>query len=427
MAGVNKTLSLFLIGLIPFFSTMGSTYSADSENQKTGKGTSVEERLAHVFAKRKFNVNLRYRYEFVDQDGLNRNAHANTLRARIGYTTGTFYGFSAKAEGEAIAPIGHEFFNSTTNGSSTFPTVADPEELEVNQLWLRYSNIPKTVITGGRQRIIFDNARFVGNVGWRQNEQTFDAAQINFKGVPDTKLTYVYLWKVNRIFGDDSLNGNFRMSSHLVNAAYNGFKKYGKLTAYAYLLDFTRRTQSANSTQTYGLRFKGDHKITDKAKLLYTLEGAHQRDFSDNTNNINQNYYTGELGIHFPKVFDKVSVTGKIGYEVLEGDGNRAFQTPLATLHAFNGWTDKFLSTPSDGIEDLYFALGLKLYGVNILGVYHDFDANNTSADYGNEWGINISRKFFKRFSAGVKYANYGAEDFATDTQKLWLTLQFDY
>ncbi|MGA0393527.1 MAG: hypothetical protein ACO3MW_05635, partial [Rhodospirillales bacterium] len=97
MAGVNKTLSLFLIGLIPFFSTMGSTYSADSENQKTGKGTSVEERLAHVFAKGKFNVNLRYRYEFVDQDGLNRNAHANTLRARIGYTTGTFYGFSANA------------------------------------------------------------------------------------------------------------------------------------------------------------------------------------------------------------------------------------------------------------------------------------------------------------------------------------------
>lgn len=88
---------------------MGSTYSADSENQKTGKGTSVEERLAHVFAKGKFNVNLRYRYEFVNQDGLNRNAHANTLRARIGYTTGTFYGFSAKAEGEAIALIGHEF------------------------------------------------------------------------------------------------------------------------------------------------------------------------------------------------------------------------------------------------------------------------------------------------------------------------------
>ena len=30
-------------------------------------------------------------------------------------------------------------------------------------------------------------------------------------------------------------------------------------------------------------------------------------------------------------------------------------QTPLATLHAFNGWADMFLTTPANGLQDLYF------------------------------------------------------------------------
>ena len=47
-----------------------------------------------------------------------------------------------------------------------------------------------------------------------------------------------------------------------------------------------------------------------------------------------------------------------VGWEVLGGDDstvlNEAFQTPLATLHAFQGWADVFLSTPAAGIDDKY-------------------------------------------------------------------------
>ena len=46
----------------------------------------------------------------------------------------------------------------------------------------------------------------------------------------------------------------------------------------------------------------------------------------------------------------------RVGWERLSGSEREGqFQTPLATLHAFNGWADKFLSTPVNGIEDLYF------------------------------------------------------------------------
>jgi len=48
-------------------------------------------------------------------------------------------------------------------------------------------------------------------------------------------------------------------------------------------------------------------------------------------------------------------LTGLVGYEVLEGNGAIGFATPLATLHAFNGWADMFLTTPANGLKDLYF------------------------------------------------------------------------
>ncbi|MEX2450356.1 MAG: alginate export family protein [Rhodospirillales bacterium] len=413
------------IVLLAFALLLPCIPGAPARSEEAPAATAYQ-RLIEALTKGKFNVNVRYRYEHVDQDGIGRNANANTLRTRLGYTTGAFHGFSMKVEGENVVALGADRYNSTTNGLSSYPVVADPEETEFNQVYLRYTGLKDTAITGGRQRIIFDNARFVGNVGWRQNEQTFDAAQVNFTGLPKTELSYVYLWKVNRVFSDESVNGNFRMNSHLLNASYDGFG-LGKLTAYAYLLDFNRASQSGNSTQTYGLRFNGGYKINDNTKLLYALESAHQRDYADNANSINQNYYNGEVGLAFPKVMKNLSVTGKIGYEVLEGDGVQAFQTPLATLHAFNGWTDKFLTTPADGIEDLYFKLALNYRGVKVLGVYHDFNADNTDADYGTEWGVSISRKFFKRFLLGLKYADYSAESFATDTRKVWLTAQFDY
>ena len=65
-------------------------------------------------------------------------------------------------------------YNSTTNGKTTYPAVADPETYEINRLQLTNTRIPMTTVTLGRQRIVLDDQRFVGNVGWRQNEQTFD-------------------------------------------------------------------------------------------------------------------------------------------------------------------------------------------------------------------------------------------------------------
>ena len=51
----------------------------------------------------------------------------------------------------------------------------------------------------GRQRIILDNARFIGNVGWRQTNKHM-MHYLNSSYISDTDINYAYLSKRNTIF-----------------------------------------------------------------------------------------------------------------------------------------------------------------------------------------------------------------------------------
>lgn len=372
----------------------------------------------------KLNINVRYRFEFVDQSGVSKDAKAHTVRTRLGYETADFYNFRLGVEVENVFGIGRQRYNSTTNGMSSYPVVADPDNTEANQYYIANSSLPETTIKLGRQRMIMDNHRFVGTVGFRQNEQTFDSARITSGYIPDVTATYAYVYLVNRIFGEDSSSGDWESNSHLINVSYTGLP-FGKLTGYGYLLDFDE--SPANSSKTFGARFAGKHAISDPWKLLYTVEAAWQTDHANNTNHDSFGYYLFEPGIAYD------TFSAKIGYEILSGDGNSSFQTPLATLHAFQGWADKFLTNQSGGMEDLYVRLdytakGLDWFdGTKFIAAYHWFDAEQGGADYGRELDLQVSRKIYDRFTVALKYARYDAEDFATDTEKLWFMVTFKY
>ncbi len=372
----------------------------------------------------KISADVRYRFEHVDQDGFAARANANTVRVRLGYETGEFYGFAIGAEAQATTAFGSKRFNDTVNGKTQFPVVADPNNREFNQYYIVNTSLPETAIKVGRQRVIFDNHRFVGTVGFRQNEQTFEGARLTTGIIPDVTATYMYVTLVNRIFGENSRVGDFASNSHFVNVAYTGLS-FGKLTAYGYLHDFDEAP--ALSSKTFGLRFAGKQAINDQWTVLYTAEAAWQTDHANNPNSSSFGYYLLEPGISYD------TISAKVGYEVLSGDGTRAFQTPTATLHAFQGWADKFLSTPGSGIEDLYLrfdytAKGLAWFdGTKFTAVYHWFDAEESSANLGRELNLQVARKFYKRFSVALKYARYDADTFATDTEKVWFMVAFKY
>ncbi len=366
-------------------------------------------------------ADIRYRLELVDQDDLPENATASTLRVRVGLKTREWNGFSALLEGEAIARVGPRHYNDTVNGLTSYPVVADPSDVLLNQAWLRYKPVNEVEAVVGRQEVNFDNQRWIGSVGWRQNDQTLDATRVTVKPVKGVALDYGYAWRVNRVFGPDSAQGIWRDNDmHMIRASIEA-KPVGTVTAYGYFLDLPDAPLS--SSKTIGVRLAGEQKLSGKAKLLYAAEYANQRDLGTNPRNFSLDYLLVEPGI------SAGAVTVKTGWERLEGNGVSALQTPLATLHAFNGWADKFLSTPANGLRDFYADVAVKLPAVgSIKGAsarvqYHDYNSTRGNLNYGSEWGAMLSVPIDKRMAATLKYARYNADDFATDTTKFWFSL----
>jgi hypothetical protein len=380
---------------------------------------------------------MRYRFEYVDdaQRPIVDQAYANTLRTALGYSTGLFYGFGAYVQMEDVRALGDELYNDGGgNGITSRAVVVDPEGTEINQANLRYRGFPRTTLTLGRQEIEHRLAplhRYVGNILWRQNWQSFDAVRLVNESLPATRIDYAYAWNVNRIFGEDNPipdRSNFGGGSHLINLTYGGFT-LGKVEGYSYLLDFDSSALGTQglATATYGGRFQGAYDLIKySTKVLYTGEAAHQTDYADNPADIGVNYYLGELGatklINSPIL---EFVTLKASYEVLQGDGpiaigrrgriSRSFQTPLGTNHAFQGWADRFLTTPADGIVDIFGTLVAKVYGAQFMLFYHDFNSDRDDYDYGSEWDAQVTRVFDNHYTVGLKYARYDADDNATN------------
>ncbi len=368
----------------------------------------------------KLYLNFRYRYEFVDQDGFAKDAHASTLRTRLAYQSPSFSNFGFLIELDDVRPIGAELYNSTRNGNIDRPVVADPEGTEVNQAQILFSGVENTVIRVGRQRITLDNHRHIGNVGWRQNGQTYDGFSISNSSLPKTNIAYAYIENVNRIVGPDSGTppANLGSDSHILNVKHEWSPNWD-VAAYAYLLDLEDSPLLSN--RTFGLRIKGSLAINDSTSTNYTFEYAHQMNYGDNPNNYNANYFLLEGAL------TTGGITGKLGYEVLEGDPTQAFQTPLATLHAFQGWADKFVATPSVGIEDLYFSIATQIHGANTSVVYHRFEPEIGGPILGSELDVSVKRPFADHYSIEFKYANYNARGFSVDTEKLWILFTAEF
>ena len=372
---------------------------------------SYAEGITETVSAGKVNFDSRLRYETVEQNNTLDAADALTLRIRLGYTTAEFSGFFGALEFEGSKAI-VEDYNSTINGKTNYSTIVDPDFEEINQSFIGYKGLGQSVIKYGRQRLSLDNHRFIGNVGWRQNEQTFDGFSFVNSGLQDTTINVAYLTNANRIFSDDSSQGNYRMQSPILNVSYKGLS-FATITGYGYFLDFDKAI--ALSSETVGVRFVGKAKLGEKNSFNYTVEVARQEDYGSNLNSFSHDYVTVEAGV------DINAFTAKVAYELLGGDGTTAFQTPLATLHAFNGWTDQFLSTPVGGLEDINVSVGATFSGAKASLIYHEFSADTGGNTYGNEIGFSLSKSFDKNYALGLKLAQYSADGFSVDTDKIWI------
>ncbi|MFK7975184.1 MAG: alginate export family protein [Halioglobus sp.] len=410
---------VFQFGVVPFL--VSSAIAASAQAQDSGFAA-----LAQAVKDGTAKVDFRYRFEGVDQDGFSDEAEASTLRSRLTLTTASLDGFSAQIEFDDITSVGPNDYNSTENGKGEFPIVADPEGSDLNQAWLAYSGSGWSSKLG-RQRIVHGSQRFIGGVAWRQNEQTYDGVRFEVKPNESLSLDIAYVYNINRIFGpeDGVQPADWEGDNVFLQAKYSPSKGH-TLGAFGYLIDVeSQGAYSAgrtvnNSTSTFGLDYAG--KLT--SWLGVNIAWATQSDHGDSELNYEADYYMAELRGSFE------GVTVRAGYEVLEAGEdentglNVGFKTPLATLHKFQGWADKFLGTPADGIEDAYIGINTKLGPVKLGAVYHDFQAESSSIDYGTELDLVATWPVNKQLTLQLKYADYNADDLLTDTTKIWVTAQ---
>ena len=388
----------------------------------------------------KTKLSARYRYEGVDDEAnMRRQARASTLRTRLGYGSADFHGFSVYAEMEDIRRIGKKRYADGPGPADKYDTrydlVPDPKETELNQAYLQFKHATASaafLIRHGRQREKWDNDRFIGNVGWRQNEQTYDSTYIKAESEQyAVRAMYSRQTNVNRIFGDQAgTAGDFNVTNDNFNIRYSGLK-YLDISAYYYLWESDEPATNAggfgkdDSRKTAGIRLTGKLPVSDTLTLSATGEYASQDDYKDAASFSALDYALLEAAVSVTTGLENVApVTLKAGFETLEGSISQgeSFITPFATLHIFQGWADVFLLSgitgmyggQAAGIEDLYFAISTSVYGTKLVAAYHRYEPEDSASkydEYGSEINLAAIKKFAEHYTLGVKYADFDAKD----------------
>ena len=375
----------------------------------------------------KLIFNLRPRYEYFDQDGKTEVGNAFTNRTLFGWETLPYHGFSLRFEGINVARIGEQHYIDVPTAQTRYPTIADPEDTDVNQLYVDYTGIPDTKIRAGRMALKLDNVRFIGNVEFRQVMQVFNGALIENRSLPNVELQLAHFQRVKNIYA-------IQRQTHveIARAAWT-FKPENQLVAYGYFQDQPNTGQvtglADNSNRILGLRANGAWPLSGAYKLPYTAEYAKQDKYADGDAKIDASYWRLGAGVQRDKTFIRFD------HEHLgSNNGLYAFQTPLGTNHLFQGWVDLFLVTPVQGIRDSYVSAGTMLWGVQLYTELHDLRSAVGNLHYGKEWDIGITKAFTKQLTGKMEYGAFREDDVLTpasarkrDSTKFWLTMIYNY
>ncbi|MCP5040160.1 MAG: alginate export family protein [bacterium] len=386
------------------------------------------------------SLNMRARVEIADADGLDQS-EAYTLRTRLGYGTKSWHGGMLFVEAENTAAVATRQYFKVTEAPTGQTPIADPTNTEVNQAFIKFNDKDLLDLTAvvGRQRVILDDARFVGNVGWRQNEQTYDAALFaSGLGMEDVSVAYSYVRYVRRIFGESdqalpAVGGDLKTNGHVIHGSYSGLARV-KFAGFAYLLDVV--DADVFSSATVGVRVHGDFPINDDWKGIWEASYAYQTDFADYASvGAGKNY-----GAHYEMAQLKLahSQWGSIGggYEVLgSDDGDQQFMTPLATGHKFNGWADVFLAngggkyTAAAGLKDGFVSVAPKLpCGLSGMFVWHHFTSEHKNKLLGMEYDFLLKKPVNEHLTLLTKAAIFESEDaLLADIWRVWLQAEVKF
>ncbi|MFT7003905.1 MAG: hypothetical protein ACJAWW_001257 [Sulfurimonas sp.] len=372
---------------------------------------------------------IRPRYEYADVDNTKDAGQAATVRTSLTFTAGLLgiENLTASLGLTSVNNFGYENYNDSANGAD-YDTIADPQQAMLSTASLDYK-IDKTALHAGRSHVNLDNQRFIGTVGWRQMDRSYDTVSVADNSVKNLNLLAAYLYGYAGVKSVTTTE----TASVLLNAKYKVMDEL-TLTAYDYMI--------ASVSDTYGLALTG--KADVGVKLDYRAEYAVQTDpsmeYRTQDVEADATYMNLDLGANISGILVGVNYEVQSGKTIANNDNKTQFKTTLGTNHKFNGWADMFLSTPTGGLIDANIRLGYTAKGLGkIIAVYHDFkadekmaSASGTSDDLGSEIDVMYVNKIpgFNNLKGLVKYAAYSAGEatgYTADKQVTWLMLDYKF
>jgi len=369
----------------------------------------------------KVSGQIRPRYEYADKDNTLDAGQALTSRIKLNASSNIFGVDGLKAN---VGLIGvYDFGWTSDNGFGQVPQtndkIVDPSAAMISNLEATYT-INKTTLHAGRGQVNLDNQRFIGTVGWRQLERSYDTLYVADNSITGLNLLAAWVYGFEGVTGTTTNDTN----SVLLHASYKAMDAL-TVTTYAYML--------ASIHDTYGVAATG--KFNAGAKFNYRAEVAMQSDATMEIHGAEAK--ASAMYMNFDFGANISGILAGVNYEFLSGaSGNdTAFSTPLATGHKFNGWADEFLATPTGGLIDINARVGYKASGFGkVLAVFHKFDADTgTNTDLGSEIdalytnkipGLNNVTGLFK---AAYFMAGEAGSGHAADNAKVWAQVDYKF
>ncbi len=360
-------------------------------------------------------VDFSTRARYADLQSGNETGEAASILFRVGATSRWNESLSSYLEVDSVltALENHHSDGVRFNGK---PVIPDSEGTEINQAWLTLSH-NQTQAKVGRQAITHDHQRFIGTNSFWQNDQTFDALNIRHEFLNASHASYTYITNVNRIFGDDAderlhptdinysafsgarpaaLLGDHEHHTHLARTEFKEWDHIQWVT-YGYFIDNHDAKPVTNNTIGTRLTLNYQH---DVLKYKMELEAASQKR-PEIEGKPSYDYHN----LNLTAGYQSFDITLK--HERLSADGQNSFTTPLASLHDFHGWADKFSNAPRTGLADTSLKLKYRHSPWKFDMRYHRFSATENSTQYGGEIDVDIMLKINKRHSILLRYADF--------------------
>lgn len=238
------------------------------------------------------------------------------------------------------------------------------DKFTLHQAWMEYGIGSYFALKAGRQELVYDDARLLGNVDWVQQGRSHDAVLLKFR-IGSTKVDAggAYNQQGDPLFGNVyEVTGNYKTLQFLW--AHQDFGKTGiSLMAINHGMQFQDPSDSSFRTvfsQTIGPRLTTGIGKLQVAGAFYYQTGRNAK------NRVSDAFYMALSAEH--------PLTGRwkagAGFEYLSGTSERdkanpgykdkSFNPLYGTGHKFNGHMDYFYvgnHAGSVGLQDIYIDL----------------------------------------------------------------------